>query len=465
MDIAHALFFTSDLGLLLCFSAFFSGSETALCALSRVQVERLRSDLRKSSRAIVNFVDNPRRLFITILLGNVFVNMAFATVTAEMIYSLFTPAATAPEAGITFGTSGLAVTIATVVITFLLLVFGEVTPKTFAINHAEGFARFAARPLWGFSVLITPLRAVLRGITNSLLPLFGGGEMAGDDHVTADDFRAAVDSHRESVLHSDEHEMLDRILELQEIEANEIMVPRTEMIAMNVTSTIQEVLNKAKAVGFSRIPLYRDQIDNICGISHVKDMPLWRGVIQSTQTIAEFLESSQGETSTTLANTLVRQPFFAYESVNLTNLFPALTRAKTKIAILLDEYGGVAGSVTTEDIIEEIVGDIFDEHDHGHRLPHIEVDPHNPSVIRLAGRTSVREVNKRFHLKINEAIADSIGGYALSLFGRIPAAGESIFDDDGIRFEVVAMAGKSITSAVMTLPPHEAPAPPRTAHG
>lgn len=446
MEISDFLPLFLGLGLLLGFSAFFSGSETALCALSKVQIERLRSEAKASSRAIVAFVDDPRRLFITILLGNVIVNIAFSTLTAALIYALF--AGTAEVAG----ASGMAVVVATLAITIFLLIFGEITPKTYAIQHAEAFARVTARLLWGFSVVITPARALLRWITSVLIPLFGGGGISQEDHVTADDFRAALALREEGALQRDERQMLDNILQLRDIDANEIMVPRTEMIAMPTSSTVEEVLARAKEVGFSRIPIYRDRIDDLLGIFHIKDLPLWSHLDLRSWTLEEFLAKRHEVASKHLENTLVRPPFFVFETKKLTDLFAELTRHRTKIAILLDEYGGVAGAVTIEDIIEEIVGDILDEHDHAPRAPEISPDPENPSRIRLSGRVSVREINHRFRLKIDDAIADTMGGYVLSLFGRVPSTGESTADATGTRFEVVATRGHSITELTMTLP-------------
>ena len=249
MEVDQFLPHVIGLGLLLFLSGFFSGSETALCALNKVQIERLRSEKGKNSIAIVNFVDNPRRLFITILLGNTFINTAFATISASLIYSLFRE-----------GTSGTAIVTATILITLFLLIFGEITPKTYAIKYAEVFARTTARPLWGFSILISPLRSVLRGITNFLIPLFGGSHIPNEDRITAEDFKAMVNTHEAGALGADEREILGNILELREIEAKEIMVPRTEMVAMETSATIQEVLDKAKEVGLSRIPLYRNRL-------------------------------------------------------------------------------------------------------------------------------------------------------------------------------------------------------------
>ena len=236
-EIGQLLPLLIGLGLLLLLSAFFSGSETALCALSKVQIERLRHQRGKSSTAIVSFVENPRRLFITILLGNTFVNTAFQAFTA---YAIIGPKP-----------SKLKVIIATITITTLLLVIGEISPKTYAIKYAEGFSKITARPLWIFSVLISPFRVVLRGITNPLILLFGGGDISQEELMTTEDFKAIVsDRDPYSGFQLDEQNILKNILEMQSIESREIMVPRTEMIAMDTDSTIQDLINTAQTIVF-----------------------------------------------------------------------------------------------------------------------------------------------------------------------------------------------------------------------
>lgn len=441
MEIDQFLPHIVGLGLLLLLSSFFSGSETALCALSKVQIERLRAEKRKSSVAMVRFVENPRRLFITTLLGNTFVNTAFATVSASLIYRLFGKSS-----------SGLAILTATALITLLLLIFGEITPKTYAVKYAEAFARITARPLWGFSVLIWPLRTILKGIIDLLLPLFGGSHIPQADLITDEDFKAMVSTYAGEALQMDEGEILHNILELRHIEAKKIMIPRTEMVSMDTSATIQEVLDRAKAVGLSRISLHRKQIDHICGIFHVKDLPFWRNANIRNLTIEDFLAKRPLLARAPSEETLVRPPFFVLETKKIADLLSELTREKTKMAILLDEYGGVSGVVTIEDIIEEVVGDIIDEHDKSPHYPEILRHSDNLSVIEVSGRVSVRHFNRQFNLKINEEIADTIGGYVSGLFGRIPSVGEFQVDENGIRFEVAATEGNLIGAVMMTLP-------------
>ncbi|MCZ6678714.1 MAG: hemolysin family protein, partial [Candidatus Poribacteria bacterium] len=340
MEVDQLLPHFIGLGLLLLLSALFSGSETALCALNKVQIERLRTEKKKSSFAIVNFVDDPRRLFITILLGNTFINTAYATIA----YSLLRRLLAAYLSGVAEFVIG------TILITLPLLIFGEITPKTYAIKYAETFARITARLLWGFSLLISPLRMVLRGITNVLIPLFGGSHIPAEDPVTPEDFKAIVNTHEEGALQADEREILDNILELRDIEAKEIMAPRTEMVAIDTSLTIQEALDRAKAEGFSRIPIYRKQIDNICGVFHVKDLPLWRNMPIRDRTIEDFLATRHLLQQPHAQHTLVRPPFFVLETKKIANLLTELVHEKTKMAILVDEYGGVSGIVTIEDI-------------------------------------------------------------------------------------------------------------------
>ena len=438
------------LGLLLFLSGFFSGSETAVCALTQVQIERLRNEKRKTSAAIVNFVDNSRRFFITILLGNTFINIAFATICTDLVLQSHLFGKNIP--------GWMEFVISNILITLLLLIFGEIPPKTYAIKYAEAFARITSRPLWIFSVLILPLRSILRRITDFLVPMFGGSHAPEPEQLTAENFKAIVSTYEGQELDEDEREILGHILELRNIEAKEVMVPRTEMVAVATSTPIQEVINKAKTVGFSRIPVYRKQIDEICGIFHVKDLPFWRHVDIRTLTIEDFLATRRLLGTPEFEDTLVRQPFFVLETKKIADLLSDFTHGKTKMAVLLDEYNGVSGIVTIEDIIEEVVGDIIDEHDTSLQPPEIIERSDNPTVIEISSRMSVRKINQRFQLKINEEIADTVGGYVFGLFGRVPSIGESIDDENGIHFEVAAVEENFIGAVIMTLPQSVEPA-------
>ncbi len=433
----HLPYLTGLTGLLV-LSGFFSGSETALCALTQVQIERIRIE-KGSTSAIVNFVDNPRRLFITVLLGNNLVNVAFAILMLSFIENAL------PYAESIRFVIALALNIS------LMLIFGEMTPKTFAIKHAESFAKITAPLLWGFSVVITPLRELLRRIIDFLVPIFGGHLPPTEDFTTTD-FKEILNTYHEEALPPDEREIVSNILQLQDIDAKEIMVPRTEVIAVPTSNTIQETLKQAKEYGFSRIPVYQDQIDNICGIFYVKDFALWRHAAINSLTIDAFLEKREQISEVPSSNSLIREPLSVLGTRKIGMLLLQLAREKTKMAILRDEYGGVSGIVTSEDIVEQVVGDIVDEHDRDDAPPDFVKHSEDPLLLEASGRMSIRELNQQFELKLSEDDADTIGGYALGLFGRIPSVSESYIDENGIEFEILATEGNVITNLFIKVP-------------
>ncbi|MDE0317230.1 MAG: hemolysin family protein [Candidatus Poribacteria bacterium] len=429
---------------LLILSGFFSGSETALCALTRVQIEKIRLKRGKAS-AIVNFVDNPRRLFITVLLGNNLVNVTFAILVLRLVPLVF------PQ---TFEAFFPYLAIALSVLP--MLIFGEMAPKTYAIKHPELFAKITAPPLWAFSVLISPVRALLRKIIDKLIPIFGG-HPPPEEEFTTTDLQEFFKTYHEETLPPDEREIVSNILQLRDIEAKEIMVPRTEVIAVPTSNTIQDTLTQAKEFGFSRIPVYREQIDKICGIFYVKDFPQWHRAEVNALTIDEFLEKRAKITNAPPDAPLIREPFLVLETRKIGILLLQLQREQTKIAILRDEYGGISGIVTTEDIVEQVVGDIADEHDKDDSAPKYIKHSEDPLVIETTGRMSIRELNQQFELKIQEDDADTIGGYALGLFGHIPSVGEVHVNENGIEFEITATEGNLITGLFIRVPTPEEP--------
>ena len=440
MEVVPLLPYLIGLTGLLVLSGFFSGSETALCALTRVQIERLRLE-KGSTSAIVSFVDNPRRLFITVLLGNNLVNVSFAILMLWLVKRVLPQYAEVLQ----FAT-------ATALSVILMLIFGEMTPKSYAIKHAEFFSKVAAPSLWIFSVIISPLRGLLRRIIDFLVPIFGGYP-AQSEHLTATDFRDIVNTYHEEALPPDEREIVSNILQLRDIEAKEIMVPRTEVVAVPTSNTIQETLKQAKEHGFSRIPVYQEQIDNICGIFYVKDLALWRHAAVNSLTIDAFLEKRDQISEPTSNASLIREPIFVLETRKIGALLLQLTREKTKMAILRDEYGGVSGIVTTEDIVEQVVGDIVDEHDRDDSPPDLVKHSEKPLLLETSGRMSIRELNQQFaELKLSEDDVDTIGGYVLGLFGRIPSVGESYIDENGIEFEITVTEGNAITGLFIKMP-------------
>lgn len=440
MSFSTTILYILGLAFLLLCSSFFSGSETALSALTMPQIQRLKQDKRKSSRSITRFLDDPRRLFITVLFGNTLFNMAFVSIAGALIYN-----------DIFKGKNpGLAFISAICIETFFLLIFGEVTPKTYAIHNSEKLARAAAQPLWLFSLLIFPFRKALRSLTDILLPLFGVESKHEQIPLTREEIRAVIQStEKDGALHKVEGEMIHNIFELLDIDAKEIMVPRTRIVRINASKTLREALVLTKEFGHSRLPVLNKNIDDICGIFYVKDWPRWKGLkIESLGgrdveelTIKEFLSHKEllNRLNPGNENTLVRPPFYSINSKKISALIREMTREKEQMTILLDEFGGVVGLATVEDIVEEIVGEIFDEYDKATEMT-IARDPQHPSSLLIPGYVSLRSMNKRFGLKLDLSQADTIGGHIINLFGSIPEEGAVVSDKNhGIEFRVKRM--------------------------
>ncbi len=445
MHLMSLVYYIFGLGLLLLLSAFFSGSETALSALSRIQIQRIKSADGEHRSAVIKFLEEPRRLFITVLFGNTLVNLAFISITGSLIYdTLFKGQNPA-----------MAYMVAILLETVFLLVFGEITPKTFAIKHAEQLSRIVAPPLWSFSKLIFPFRKILRSITDLLLPLFGVHSMVDETPITIEEIRSIVRTTEDhGALDEKEEELLLNIIELHDTRVKEIMVPRIQMICVEVSETIQGAFQKAKNAGYSRLPVYRKEIDNICGIFYVKDIPRWRDIDLARLnrkniyelTLDEFLNHQNflNSLNPEQKNTLIRTPFFVHLTRDCGTLLGEMTRKNQPIAIILDEYGGVSGMATAEDIVEEVIGEIVDEYD---AIPPnmIIKDPSDPSSYLVSGSTSLRSLNKRLKLDLDLSVAGTIGGYVINLLGTIPHVGEKKVDaPHKVSLEVHKMKGKRI---------------------
>jgi len=420
----------AGLGLLLFLSAFFSGSETALFSLGKTQIERFRQGTVRSGMTAARLLDTPRKLLITILVGNMFVNVAAASLIASFAITHLGNKGAGVAAGVTI---------------ILLLIFGEITPKTIAVHNSETISRLVAYPIQLFSKLIFPLRITLRVVTNFLMRFMGGNSVPVEDRLTTEELIAMVDiAEEEGYIKQGEKEMLNTIFDLRNITAAEIMTPRTEMICTSEDSTLQQVLDLAHTVGQSRIPVYKDDMDDICGIAYVRDFAMWRHYDIRDMTIIEFRlkheEIWQGG-----KDTLIRPPFFVPETRTAIDLFQDFGDEGVQMAILLDEYGGTAGLVTMEDLIEEVVGEIDDEYD----APSQDFRVLDDLSTAVSGRTSIRNVNRKLSLALSvEEGIDTIGGYVINLFGRIPDRGE-VLSANGLEFEISEVTRKSVTEIII----------------
>lgn len=430
--------------LLLFFSALFSGAETAVFSLNRLQVQRLRKEKNRINRILLSFLEDPRQVLITTLVGNNLVNVAFATLMASWWM----------EASSSLGgwDTGTVLAMAMGVSTGLLLFFGEIAPKTYALRYAEPLARWVALPIFWVYVALTPVRGVLRVVLDAVGKLFGFRDLSSNELVTKEEFRKTVnDSEATGALRETERDLIHRIVDLREISARDIMVPRTEMVCVDSSVTLKVAFDIAQSVGHSRLPVYEDDLDNILFVLHVKDYPHWSHLDVLCCSLQELAER-RAEWFPNARESLLRKPLFLPETKRLNALLRDFALEKTQMAILLDEYGGTAGLITLEDIIEEVTGEILDEYDafmEPDLAENISPERLREEGILLPAKLSLRIAGRLLRIPFDTEMADTVGGYVFGLFGRVPSVGESVRDEKGLVFQVVAMTGTRIQKVLV----------------
>lgn len=393
------------LGFLIVLSALFSGAETALTALGRHRASVLAS---KGVGGMRLWLEEPNRFLATILVANNLVNVgASALVTTVAMGFLPHTAAGAVAAAATFFA------------TLLILVFGEITPKMFARQHAERIARLLAPPLEVLSTVLLPGVKVLTTLSNALIRLFGGKVYKSVPFLTEEELKEIITvGEHEGLLEEEEREMIHSIFEFGETKVSEIMVPRIEMVCVDVEMPFREALGVVIEAGHSRIPVYEGSIDNIVGVLYAKDMLAALASGPPPSSIREIM----------------RAPVFVPEGKLVNDLLRELRREKVHIAIVVDEYGGTAGLVTIEDLIEEIVGEIEDEFDEAKEEGLTFL---GDGVVIASGRADLDELEEEFGVSLaSEGEAETVAGFVLNRLGRVPAKGET-FETGGVRVTVL----------------------------
>jgi CBS domain containing-hemolysin-like protein len=394
---------------LLSLSALFSGSETAFFSLTKVELGEM--DPKGRVRRLLG---NPDRLLVTILLGNTVVNTAAGALGALVALRI----------GRSFGVpDGEIIAYEVAAVTLVVLVFGEVAPKMFAMQRNRALARRTA----GFLAALMGAAGPLVGVLSRMSATLSGKSRAGArPYVTAEELRTIVAlSERRGTLEQGEREMIDSVMEFGETVVREIMVPRADMECIEDTTTVGEAVARIKELGFSRLPVYHGDVDHITGILYAKDV------------LAFDLERDHGRS----IGVLPRKAFFTPETKKAGELLRELQRRRTHIAVVVDEYGGTAGLVTLEDLIEEIVGEISDEHD----LEESPVTVLDARTLLAAGTVRLDELSSDYAVDLGAPDGvETLAGYLLDEFGRIPAVGEWL-ERGHLRFEVAAVDDQRIT--------------------
>lgn len=391
--------------ILIGFSAFFSASETALISLSRIRLRRMVDDEVKNAGIVNKLIENPSNLLGAILIGNNIANIGASALATSLAINYFGP---------TLGASK-AVAISTITMTLMILIFAEVTPKSLASQFSEKTSLKVSKPMFYITKLLWPLTFILTMVTNLLVQLLGGKKGAIQPLITEDELKTIVNvSHEEGLLEGDERQMIYNVFEFGDSQAKDVMTPRTNMVAVSIDSTYDELVEVFKEENFSRTPVYEEDIDDIIGILHVKDLIFY---VNGTGTFD--------------LRDLIRPVYYTYEYKPTSLLFDEMRLSRSPVAIILDEYGGTAGIVTTEDLVEEIVGEIRDEYDEEHEdLEMIKEDEY-----LVEGSMKIDLLNDMIGTNIESEDFDSIGGFVIGLLDRFPDVDE-VIEYNNIRFVV-----------------------------
>lgn len=396
--------------LLLCILliAFLSSSEAALISVNKIRMREKAESGSRVAQLVLDLVEKHDKLFGTILL-------------TENLVIIFASSFATAIALAVFGQEGIF--IATLAITLLVVMFGEITPKTFAARNSEKMAPLVARPIALITFIATPLVFLITLITNQVIRLMEwmigrrGNGVITMPYVTEGELKMLVDvGEEEGVLEKEEREMIHGIFEFKDTIAREIMTPRTDMITIASNITIDHVVKIAIESGHSRFPVYDTNVDNITGLVYIKDL-------------LPFFNEPRAEQ---LPSSYIRSIHFVPENKKIDEIFRELKKAKNQMAIVVDEYGGTAGLITLEDILEEIVGEIQDEYDTEEELP---VKHNADGSLLIDSKVDIGELEELLQSELPKEDYDTVGGFVMGQMGKIPSAGES-FIYNNIKFTV-----------------------------
>jgi len=374
-------------------SAFFSASETALLSLSKIRLKHMVKENVKNAKRVEKLLEEPNKLIGTILIGNNVVNIGASSLATALAIKLY------PNGG---------VGISTAIMTILVLIFGEVTPKNLAIQHSEKFS-LRITPIIDFLVkLFSPLVFFLTKITNLIVHMLGGKPDDKKPFITEEELKTLVDvSSKEGVLEHEEKEMIYNIFEFGDLRVADVMIQRMDIKAISVEDTYDEIIEMFKNEKFSRLPVYEDTIDNIIGVLYAKDL---------------FFLDREADRLNFDVRDYMRAPFNTFEFIMISDFFKQMQGNKIHMATVLDEYGGVAGIITMEDIVESIFGEIDDEYDDTEE--EIEVIKEDEYVVNGAARLS--DLNDMLGINLESEDFESVGGFIIGEIGRLPKTGEVI---------------------------------------
>lgn len=419
MDTASILQFVF-LAILLLLSAFFSSAETALTTVNKIKMKNMADEGNKRAALVLSVTEDSSKMLSAILIGNNIVNLSASSLATTLAIRLL-------------GSVGAG--IATGILTILILIFGEISPKTMATLRANRISLRYVKIIHGLMVILTPVIFVINWLAMLFLKLLRVDPNNNEGAITEEELRTLVDvSHESGVIEGEEREYIHNIFDFTDATAKEIMIPRIDMTVVNVNWSYDKLLEVFREDMFTRLPVYEEDTDNIIGLINMKDMIL--APKDENFSMKDYL----------------RKVYFTYEQKNTSELFEEMRRERLSLAIVLDEYGAVAGMVTLEDLLEELVGEIRDEFDGDEVDDIIQINDREYDVL---GSMNLEDLCDDLDLDFSSEDYDTIGGYLTGLFDHFPQKGEIYVTGDGVILRVEDVDNKRITKVRLKLPIRE----------
>ena len=401
--------------LLVSLSAFFSSAETALTTVNRIRVRTLAEAGNKNAITLTKILENQGKMLSAILVGNNVANLTASSLSTTLVMSIW---------------GNKAISIGTGILTLVILVFGEISPKTISTLYSETISLKYAKIIYAFMTVMTPVIYVVHILSSSFLRFIHVNPNKKQDSITEDELRTIVDvSHEEGVIESEERKMINNVFDFGDSVARDIMIPRIDMTLVDVNDTYEELIDIFREEMYTRIPVYEETNDNVIGIINMKDLLL-----------------TDNSTDFNIRNFL-REPLYTYEYKKTAELMIEMRQTCNNVVIVLDEYGATAGMITLEDLLEEIVGEIRDEYDEDEENELVEVAPQEYLV---EGSMKLDDLNDRLNLELESEDYDSIAGLIIGLLDRLPEQGEEVVCND-IRLVVEALDKNRIDKVRMYL--------------
>jgi len=392
--------------ILLVFSAFFSGSETALFSLSHIKVRKFRGERKKRPRLVAYLLARPRRLIVTILIGNMLVNILASSLSASYFRGLF------ERSGLFSGAGDL---VSVLAMTTLILIFGEIAPKTYAIQNSEKLAMKVAPFIHAFSISVRPIRVVLERVANNIIRLVSRMVKPEELDASEGELRTAVKiGVSQGLLDRREEAMIHGVFEIETGQVREMMKSRSEIFSLDLSTPIEEVRGTFREKKYTRVPVHTGDIDNVLGLLYAKDL----------------LFASKRELDRSGLRGLLRPVYFVPETMPLARLLTEFRARATHFALVVDEYGSISGLITLEDVLQSLVGHLGAAKSASRNHVFLE-----PDTAVVNARLPISEFNELFSSSISDELSVTIGGFLMNRMGKIPRPGD-VWETDEIHFEI-----------------------------